>query len=77
MSKKEKVNLVRSEDFESMDDALNQAMSLLDETNQRIEDLLVTETERPKPESDTGESSEETVEANVANESDAQEDTRQ
>jgi hypothetical protein len=40
MSKKEKVSLRRSEDFESVDDALTAAMLRLDATNERVGQLL-------------------------------------
>lgn len=44
MAKKDKVSLLRSEQFESVDDALTSAMLRLDATNERIVELLTSET---------------------------------
>lgn len=40
MSKKDKVSLVRSEDFEAVDQELAEAMALLDSVNDRVNSLL-------------------------------------
>ena len=40
MAKKEKVTIKRSDDFESVDEDLAEAMKALDESNARISDLL-------------------------------------
>lgn len=40
MAKKEKVEIVRSEEFESVDLELADAMTLLDQVNARVVDLL-------------------------------------
>ncbi|MBP8129054.1 MAG: hypothetical protein KA184_05690 [Candidatus Hydrogenedentes bacterium] len=40
MSKKEKVTLVRSDDFEKVDQELTDAMALLDSANDRVNALL-------------------------------------
>lgn len=45
MAKKEKVEIVRSEEFETVDQELADAMALLDQVNARVIDLL--ESERP------------------------------
>lgn len=45
MAKKEKVDIVRSEEFESVDQELADAMALLDQVNARVIDLL--QGERP------------------------------
>lgn len=42
-TKKEKVEFVRSQQFEAVDDELSQAMSLLEEKNARIAELLSSE----------------------------------
>lgn len=42
-TKKEKVEFIRTEQFEAVDDELGNAMSALDEANTRILDLLGTE----------------------------------
>jgi len=42
-TKKEKVEFIRTEQFEAVDDELGNAMSALDEANTRILDLLATE----------------------------------
>lgn len=43
MAKKDKVSLLRSEQFESVDDALTSAMLRLDASNERIVELLTSE----------------------------------
>ena len=40
MSKKEKVNFVRDQEFESLEDELDSAMGNLDQQNERITNLL-------------------------------------
>jgi hypothetical protein len=40
MSKKEQVNLRKTEDFEEVDRVLSEAMALLDETNERVGQVL-------------------------------------
>ena len=40
MSKKEKVSILRTDDFEVVDEALSDALSGLDSTNTRISELL-------------------------------------
>ena len=47
MAAKESVNFKRSEDFESIDDELTEALSALDEANVRVLDLLETESHTP------------------------------
>lgn len=49
MSRKEKVTLVRSEDFEAVDQELAEAMTLLDSVNERVSSLL-----QAAPESEGG-----------------------
>lgn len=46
MAKKEKVSLVRSEAFESVDEALTAAMIRLDTTNERVGQLLNSDPSR-------------------------------
>lgn len=48
-NKKEKVEFVRPEAFEAVDEELSSAMSLLDETNTRIAELLNSETRGDLP----------------------------
>ena len=48
-NKKEKVEFVRTEQFEAVEDELSQAMGLLDETNARIIELLNSETRGDLP----------------------------
>lgn len=43
MAKKDKVSLLRSEQFETVDDALTSAMLRLDASNERIVELLSSE----------------------------------
>lgn len=43
MAAKEKVTFVRSKEFESIDDELSAALDQLEDVNQRIVDLLSTE----------------------------------
>jgi len=45
MAKKEKMPLKRSEDFSQVDDALSEAMDVLDATNARVSELLQSDTE--------------------------------
>ncbi len=49
MSKKENVNIIRPNDFESIDEELTQAMALLDESNTRVLDVLSPEPEETGP----------------------------
>ena len=44
MSKKEKVSIVRSDDFEEVDAILTEALVSLEEANARVSDLLESET---------------------------------
>ena len=48
-NKKEKVEFVRGEAFDAVDEELSSAMSLLDETNTRIAELLNTESRGDLP----------------------------
>ncbi len=48
-AKKEKVEFVRGEAFEAVEDELGVAMNLLDETNARIAELLNSETRGDLP----------------------------
>lgn len=43
MSKKDKVSFVRTNDFEAVEEELNSALTLLDETNERVGELLSRE----------------------------------
>ena len=60
MSSKEKVEFVHGDVFDDVEAALMSAMSVLDETNARITDLLDSEPavegsgEMPSPEDDSG-----------------------
>lgn len=45
MAKKEKVSLIRAEDFESVDSELTEALSLLEASNAKVEALLHQEHE--------------------------------
>ena len=58
MSSKETVSFKRSEDFESIDDELAVALSVLDEANSRVLGLLETES-RPVITAEEAETSEE------------------
>lgn len=53
MAKKEKVEIVHSEEFETVDQELADAMALLDQVNARVIDLL--ESERPSATADGAE----------------------
>lgn len=44
MTKKEKVSIVRSDDFEEVDAALSEALASLEEANARVAQLLQSET---------------------------------
>ncbi len=44
MSRKDKVSIIRSEEFASVDDELAAALNLLENTNSRIQALLESET---------------------------------
>ncbi len=44
MARKEKVTLIRSEDFASVEDELSAALEQLENANTRVLDLLATET---------------------------------
>ena len=66
MSKKEKVALHRSDDFEEMDELLSDALANLDESNQRVLSILENEdveTGETAPEDPAPESPENNAEA--------------
>lgn len=44
MARKEKVSILRSEDFASVEDELSAALELLENANSRVLDLLAAET---------------------------------
>jgi hypothetical protein len=52
MANKEKVKLVRGDDFDLVDQELAEAMSLVDAANERVAQLLVEEREGPAAEED-------------------------
>lgn len=55
MANKEKVNFIRSNDFESVDEELTAALNQLENANERIVQLLESQTRGPGPETDSPE----------------------
>lgn len=71
MSKKENVSIIRNDDFESIEEELAQAMSLLEESNTRVLDVLTSETSDTESGEDTPEDPPASDEAVAEEEQDA------
>ena len=67
----QKVELVRTTDFEAIDSELTEAMDRLDSTNERIAELLASETEVEGPSDDASPEDTEDDSASATPEADA------